>query len=49
MAHFAVSLANIAVEIEDEDADAKDLAKLGMKTLGEIVEKFLVDVEEEDD
>lgn len=49
MAHFAIQVASVTVDIEDEDATADGLSKLGMAVLGELVELLEEDDEEDDD
>lgn len=47
MAHFAIQLGNVGVDLEDEDLTAKGLAKIGTKVLHDLID--LIDGDEDDE
>jgi hypothetical protein len=48
MAQVQIAVADVQVAVEDEDANAKDLQKLAVKTVRELVGIFGVKAPEED-
>lgn len=49
MAHFAIQIGKLAVELEDEDMDGKEIVELGERVLHNAVALFNDDDDEEDD
>lgn len=47
MAHFAIQVGNVSIEIEDEDMDAKELRRVGEKSFYRVID--LVNEKADDD
>jgi hypothetical protein len=47
MAHFAIQLGNVGIDLEDEDLTAKALVKIGNRVLHQMID--LLDGDEDED
>lgn len=49
MAHFAIQLGNVGIDLEDEDLSAGELVKIGMPVLEDLIDLLSIEDEEDDD